>query len=63
MMAILLIGIALLACIVGLFLAKNTIRRPWLARLAYSEFTMRLTVLAGALILVGVIATLGKLLG
>lgn len=63
MMGILLLGLALLAGIVGLFLIKNTMRRPWLARLAYSEFIMRLTVLAGALILVGVIAALGKLLG
>ena len=62
-MVILGIGLALLACIVGLFLAKNTLRRPWLARLAYSEFTMRLTVIAGALILVGAIAALGKWLG
>jgi len=60
-MGILLIGIVMLACIVGLFWLKNQTRKPWIARLAYSAPVARLTVGALALIIVGIIVTIGKL--
>lgn len=62
-MGFLLIGSALLGSILGLFWAKDRVRRPWLARLAYSELTMRLTVIACALIVIGVLVTLDRLFG
>ena len=48
-----LFGAALLAGVLGLFYLKDKLRIVWLARLAYSEFNMRLAVLAVALIIVG----------
>ncbi len=61
-MTVLLIGVGLLACMVGLFWLKGVVRKPWLARLAYSELVARLTIAAFALILVGLVATVGELL-
>ncbi len=52
-MGILLLGVALLAGVLGLFYLKDKLRIVWLARLAYSEFIMRLAVLAVALIFIG----------
>lgn len=60
-MTVLLIGIGLFACLVGLFWIKGVTRRPWLARLAYSEFIARLAIIAMALMMVGLIATIGDL--
>lgn len=62
-MTVLLIGIVMLACMVGLFWLKGVVRKPWLARLAYSEPIARMTIIALALILIGVIATVGELIG
>ena len=62
-MSVLLIGIVMLACMVGLFWLKGVVRKPWLARLAYSEFIARMTIIAFALILIGVIVTVGELIG
>jgi hypothetical protein len=50
---IFLLGAALLAGVLGLIYLKDKLRFVWLARLAYSEFNMRLAVLAVALIIVG----------
>ena len=52
-MGIFLFGAALLAGVLGLFYLKDKLRIVWLARLAYSDFNMRLAVLAVALIIVG----------
>ena len=46
-------GTALLAGVLGLFYLKDELRITWLARLACSEFIMRLAVLAVALIFIG----------
>jgi len=62
-MSFLLFGLALLACIVGLFWLKNLTRKEWLARLAYSEPVARLTVIAAALIVIGAIASIVELFG
>lgn len=62
-MTVLLIGILMLAFMVGLFWLKGVVGKPWLARLAYSEFIARMTIIALALILIGVIATVGELIG
>ena len=52
-MGIFLLGAALLAGVLGLFYLKDRLGIVWLARLAYSEFNMRLAVLAVALIIIG----------
>lgn len=54
-MAYIISGAALLAVVLGLFWLKDELRSPRLARIAYSEFTMRLAVIAAGLILVGAI--------
>jgi hypothetical protein len=59
-MTILLIGVGLLGGVIGLFFLKNRLRNPTLARLAYSELIMRVTVIAVALIAIGVLLVLDK---
>jgi hypothetical protein len=61
-MTILAAGVALLASVLGVFWLKSRLRSPRLGRLAYSEFTMRLTVVAVALIAVGALVAVNKLL-
>lgn len=61
-MAILLIGIALLGAVLGLFYLKDRLESPMLARIAYSELTMRFTVIAVALIVIGILLALDKLI-
>jgi len=46
-------GVAILAIVLSAFYLKDILGSPWLARLAYSEITMRITVFAVALILIG----------
>ena len=46
-------GAVLLALILGLFWLKDELRSPRLARMAYSELTVRLAVIAAGLMLVG----------
>lgn len=58
-MGVLVIGVALMAAILGLFWWKDASDRLWVARLAYSRFTARLAVLAAALIGVGLLLVLG----
>jgi uncharacterized membrane protein (DUF485 family) len=60
-MTLILIGLGMLAVLVGLFWLKNTLRSPWLGRLAYSEPVARLAIVAFALILIGAIVTVGSL--
>ena len=59
-MTIVLIGIGLLAAVLGLFYLKDHLESPFLARIAYSELMMRVTVIAVALIAVGILIMLGK---
>jgi len=61
-MTILLVGVGMLACVLGLFWLKGHLASPRLGRLAYSEFAMRITVVAVALIVVGALLMLNKLL-
>ena len=60
-MTMLLIGLGLLACMVGLFWVKNATRKPWLAKLAYSEPVARLTVVGAALVILGALSMLVEL--
>lgn len=53
-MSFLLTGAVLLALILGLFWLKDELRSPRLARMAYSELTMRLAVIAAGLMMVGI---------
>ena len=59
-MTVLLIGIGMLGAVLGLFWLKGHLKSPRFARLAYSEITMRITVIAVALIVIGVLLTLNK---
>lgn len=54
-------GAVLLALILGLFWLKDELRSPRLARMAYSELTARLAVVAAGLMLVGVIVVAGQI--
>ena len=54
-------GALLMALILGLFWLKDELRSPRLARMAYSELTARLAVVAAGLMLVGVVSLLGQL--
>jgi hypothetical protein len=54
-------GAVLLALILGLFWLKDELRSPRLARMAYSELTARLAVVAAGLMLVGVIVATGQI--
>ena len=48
-------GALLLGGILALFYLKDHFRNPWLAEMAYHELTMRLVVVACALMALGVI--------
>ncbi len=61
-MTILLTGTGMLGAVMALFYLKNRLESPRLARIAYSELMMRLTVFAAALIAVGILLVLGQLL-
>ena len=52
-MAFFIFGTVLLAGVLGLFYLKDQLRITWLARLAGSEFIMRLAVIAVALMFIG----------
>jgi len=54
-MGLLIFGVVLLGGVLGVFFLKDELRVAWLARLAYSEFMMRLAVVAAALILIGLL--------
>lgn len=59
-MGILVVGVVMMAAILGIFWWKDVTEKLWVARLAYSRFTARLAVLAAALIGVGVLMVLGS---
>ena len=59
-MTLIIIGIVLLAVVLGTFYLKDHFRKLWLARVAYSEGTMRLTIVAVALILFGGLIKIGE---
>jgi len=56
-----LIGIGILGSVLGLFYLKGRLESPRLARLAYSEIIMRITVIAVAMIVIGILLMLSKL--
>ncbi|OGA19848.1 MAG: hypothetical protein A3G25_18190 [Betaproteobacteria bacterium RIFCSPLOWO2_12_FULL_63_13] len=58
---VLLVGIAILGFLLGLFYLKDRLQSPTLARLAHSELLMRFTVIAAALIVVGILLLFNKL--
>lgn len=58
---LLVIGAGVLAAVLGLFYVKDRVRRPALARLAYSELMMRVTVVAVALIALGLMLILSEM--
>jgi len=61
-MTLLLVGIVILAAVLGLFYLKDRLQSPTLARMAHSELNMRFTVIAAALIVIGILMMLGELL-
>ena len=60
-MTILLAGTGVLGAVLGLFWLKGHLESPRLGRLAYSEFMMRITVIAVVLIVIGALLTLNGL--
>jgi hypothetical protein len=60
-MVLLVIGAGVLAAVLGLFYVKDRVRRPALARLAYSELMMRVTVVAVALMALGLMLMLSEM--
>jgi hypothetical protein len=60
-MTILLIGIGILGTVIGLFYLKDRFESPTLARITHSELMMRFTVIAAALIAIGILLVLSKL--
>lgn len=62
-MWLMIVGAVLLAGVLGVFYLKDRLRSPWLAWMAYHELTMRLAVVAVALIALGAIFTIGEMVG
>ena len=62
-MWLMVVGAVLLGAVLGIFYLKDHFRKPWLARMAYHELTMRLAVVACALMALGVIITVGEYFG
>ena len=60
-MTLFIIGALLLAFILALFWLKDELENPLLARIAYSELTMRLTVIAAAMMIIGIIMAVADL--
>lgn len=60
-MTILLIGIGILGSVLGLFYLKDRLKSPALARIAQGELVMRFTVIAAAMIVIGILLALDKL--
>lgn len=61
-MTLMLIGGGILAAVIGLFALKDRLECPVLARLAYSEVSMRIAVVGAALFAVGVLMVFGEFL-
>ena len=60
-MTILLIGISILGSVLGLFYLKDRFKGPALSRIAYSELTMRFTVISAVMIVIGILLVLNEL--
>lgn len=60
-MTFLLIGIGILASVLGLFYLKDRLNSPILARIAYSGLIARLALIAAAMIIIGILLVLGRL--
>jgi hypothetical protein len=60
-MTILLIGAGILGAVLGLFYLKDRLKNSTLARIAYSDLVMRLTVISTAMIAIGILLALAKL--
>jgi hypothetical protein len=54
-------GVLLLGAVLALFHLKDRVEAQWLRRLAYHEVTMRLVVIAAALIFFGAVMAIGAL--
>lgn len=54
-MHMLLIGLGLISAMISLFWLKDTWQKPWLVRLAYSELVARVTVIGGAMFVIGLL--------
>ncbi|HAD86301.1 MAG TPA: hypothetical protein DCG48_02970 [Rhodospirillaceae bacterium] len=54
-MGFLIAGIVLLISVLGVFWLKDRFRSPTLQRIAYHELTARLTIVAAALIVLGLL--------
>ena len=50
-----LVGIILLTLIISLFWLKDELQNPLIARFVYSGFVMRLAVIGGALVVLGLL--------
>lgn len=55
------VGGGILGAVLALFYVKDRVRNTILARLAYSELIMRVTVIAAALMVLGLMLTLSEL--
>jgi len=55
------VGGGILGAVLALFYVKDRVRNTMLARLAYSELIMRVTVIAAALMALGFMLTLSEL--
>ena len=62
-MGVLITGVLLLVAVLGLFYLKDRLEQQWLRRLAYHEVTMRVVVIAVALIFFGAVIAIGDLFG
>ena len=62
-MILFLIGVFMLAVIIGLFWLRDRLKSPMLARLALSEPIARLAVLGAAFCAIGLLLMLGELFG
>ncbi len=61
-MGVMITGVVLLVLVLGLFYLKDRLELQWLRRLAYHEVTMRVVVIAVALMFFGVVLAVSDLI-
>ncbi len=61
-LTLLLIGVGILGFVLGLFYLKDRLKSPKLSRIAHSGLIMRFTVIAAAMIVIGMLLVLNTLL-
>lgn len=61
-MTFLLIGMGIVGSVLGLFYLKDRVKNPLLARIAYSGLIMRFTVIGAAMIVIGILLVLDRLI-